>query len=95
MNLFPLIALLIPVGISAIVGYNGLLSLLPIISFIMYTVSLWKGNLKVFRIMCIITSIMWLIYNSIIFAFAGVISNIIELIGGFKAILKYRKKTTK
>ena len=95
MDLLPLIALLIPISLGAFLGYSNILSLLPIVSTSLYTISLWKGNLKRFRIVCIITSTMWLAYNIVIFAFAGIISNVIELIGGFKAINKAKKEQLK
>ena len=74
--------------ILSLFSYNGLISLLPTIAVILYSIALWQKNLTITRITEIISCSMFIIYNINVLAITGLISTIIELI--FSIIAVYR-----
>lgn len=83
--------LLLIIGItiySGILSYAGPISLIPIITGIMYSTAVWQQNLKIFRINCIINSLAWIFYNIQVGAYVSILSSITELISGSIAIIK-------
>lgn len=83
--------LLLVIGItiySGILSYNGLISLIPIITGIMYSIAVWQPNLKIFRINSVINALCWIFYNIQVGAYVSILSSIIELISGSIAIIK-------
>ena len=57
-----LITLLIISGVTAVMTYDSFFSLFSIAGSILYTISVWQKNIKVYRILGIISSAMSLIY---------------------------------
>ena len=93
------LVLLIFSTISIIIGfftYNGLISLLPPITAVMYTYGTWQNNLKRFRVIAVIVPVCWFIYNFFVGAYVGLISTFIEFTSAVIAIyrLDFKKKTT-
>lgn len=82
--IFEVLALII-----GIFTYNGLISLLPIIIFILYTYATWQNNLKLFRIVAFIVPICWVIYNLRVLAYVSAISSFIEMISAIIAIYRF------
>lgn len=68
-----LIFLLIISAVTAVWTYDGLLSLFSIFASVIYTVSVWQKNIKVYKILGIISGIINIVY----FAFIGSIFGII------------------
>ena len=73
----------------SLLSYDGLISLLPCVGSIMYTISLAKSNLKITRIMNVITCALYIIYDIKVLAIAGLISASIELLSTAFAIYRY------
>ena len=73
----------------SLLSYNELISLLPCIGSIIYTISLANSNLKTIRIVNTITCILYLIYDIKVLAIAGIISTTIELISTLISLCKY------
>lgn len=73
----------------SLLSYDGPISLLPCIGSIMYTISLAKSNLKITRIMNVITCALYIIYDIKVLAIAGLISASIELLSTVFAIYRY------
>lgn len=87
----PLWVLLLIIGItiySGFLSYNGLISLIPILTGIMYTAAMWQKDLKTYRIACIMNAVAWIIYNFKVAAYVSVISSIIETVIAITAYLK-------
>ena len=87
-------------AIAIIIGvftYNGVISLLPPITALMYTYGTWQNNLKRFRIIAVIVPICWFVYNFFVGAYVGMISTVIEFSSAVIAIyrLDIRKKERK
>ena len=76
----------------SLLSYDGPISLLPCIGSIMYTISLAKSNLKITRIMNVITCALYIIYDIKVLAIAGIISASIELLSTAFAIYRYDVK---
>ena len=88
----PLWVLLIIVAItiySGFLSYDGLISLIPVLAGIMYTISIWQTNLKVYRGVCIINGLVWILYNFAVGAYVSIISSFIECLAAIIAIIKY------
>ena len=94
----PLWVLLIIIAItiySGFLSYNGFISLIPILSGIMYTISIWQSNLKVYRGACIINGLVWIIYNFVVGAYISIVSSFIEIIAASVSFIKTVKLNKK
>ena len=68
-----LIFLLIISAVTAVLTYDGLLTLFSIFASVIYTVSVWQKNIKVYKVLGIISGAINIVY----FAFIGSIFGII------------------
>lgn len=66
--------------ISAIFTYEGLLSLLSVIATMLYTLSVWQKNPKVYKLLGIPIGILWIAYNIYVMSIFGIILEAILLI---------------
>jgi len=73
------ITLLLIIGLT-IFTYQGPLSLLSVIATLITTFALWQKNVKRYKILGIISGILWLIYNVVIFSVMGIILESILMI---------------
>ncbi len=69
--------------------YNNIYSLIPILASVLSLYSVWQDNLKVLRIIIIISSSSWIFYNLIVGAYIGVIGNIFQLVSAIIAIVRF------
>ena len=71
--------------ILTIFTYNDFLSLMSVIATIIYTYSIWQRNTRVYKILGIPVSLIWIIYNIYIRSIFGIILEIflvvVEIIG--------------
>lgn len=94
----PVYWLIITVGIMVLassLSYTGLISILPMIAVVIYSIALWNGNLTIIRITEIISCSLYIIYNINVLAITGLIATIIELLGALFAIFKFDIKVKK
>ena len=84
-----LIVIILSIMLITIMSYNGLISLLPAISVILYSIGVWQNNLKITRILEVISCILFVIYNINVLAIAGIISSLIELSSTLIAIYRF------
>lgn len=87
----PIIILYMIIGLTiycGVLGYSDLISLIPIITGVCFLIALWQKKLIIFRIMCIINALMWLIYNFCIGAYVGTIGSMIQLVFSIIAFIK-------
>lgn len=80
---------------AGIYNYEDLLSLIPIVITIIYTVSTWQNNMKVIRYGFISAGVVWIFYNFIVGAYASIISNLFEIISGIIALNRNKNKERK
>ena len=91
-NKVPIIYLIITILLMAILSifsYDGLISVLPTIAVILYSISIWQKNLRITRIIEVISCILFIIYNINVLAIAGLISTIIEMFFALVAIYRF------
>ena len=84
-TLYIVILLYILVGVLT---YENLGSIFPIVSSIIYAIVLWQYNPKYIRIGSSIMLLMWCIYNVLVHAYVGVLSEGILFISSILAIIK-------
>lgn len=84
-----LIIIVVLMIILSIFSYNGLISLLPTIGVILYSISIWQDNLTITRIAEIIGCILFIIYNIKVVAISGLITTIIEMISAIVGIYRF------
>lgn len=77
-----------------IISYENIYSLIPIITSLLYSYSIWQENLNIFRFITIVIGISWMGYDIIVGAFATALSDAIKAIIAFLTIIKYNKKNT-
>ena len=71
-------------------SFKGLISLIPIIITLFYTVSSWSAKWN--RITVLIAAFIWIYYNLSVKAYISILGNVFEIISGIFAIIKFRKK---
>lgn len=76
-------------------SYTGVISFLPMIAVILYSIALWHGNLTVIRTTEIISCSLYILYNIKVLAITGLIATIIELVGAIVAVYKFDIKKKK
>lgn len=87
--LIPFIILILILGILT---YNGIISLIPIIIYIFYTISSAKTDAKWNRIVILITAFIWIYYNYKVEAYITIVGNIFEIISGLAALIRFKNK---
>ncbi len=92
---FDLIILIVTIMLMillTIFTYNGPLSLLSVVATLITTFALWQKNVKTYKILGIVASILWLAYNIVIISIMGIILEIILLICSIVGYIKDAKK---
>lgn len=75
--------------------YKDITSLIPVLISLLYTYSVFQSDMKVFRIIFFIGGICWLSYNILVGAYVSVFGNVIEILSGLTAIIRYDIKKKK
>ena len=73
----------------SIISYNGILSLLSVVATIIFLIGIWQENMKIYRIMGIISSFIWILYYIYLKSIFAIILNSILIIA---TIISYFKK---
>ena len=87
-----LIATLIALTTLSLFSYTTPISLLPGIACIIFSISLYQKNLRITRIIEVISCILYIIYNIKVKALTGLICILIELTSTLTAIYRYDLK---
>jgi len=83
------ILIVIPLNL---IGYDGILSLLPTFNIIIYAIGLYQKNIGTLKIITIIISTTGMIYDICNLAIVGAISQACAMISGTMGYLKYKKE---
>ena len=83
-----LIIVLLILAFLSIITYDGILSLMPSIGTLLYTISVWQSNRKVYRMFGIPIEISWLIYHIYVLSIFGIILETILFIAVVIGIIK-------
>jgi len=73
--------------IIGIITYKGIMSLLPVIISILYSILLWQNNVKKIRIGTALMILSWIIYNITVSAYIGIVVESILFISSLGAII--------
>lgn len=76
--------------ILGIFTYNGIISILPILTSLIYMYSLWQNNLNVTRYLFVIAAFVWLCYNINVGTHINIIGNSFEIISGIVSIIRFK-----
>ena len=93
--LYYLVIIIVLMVISSFFTFNGIISLLPTIAVILYSIALWNGNMKIIRATEIISCTLFIIYDIKVLAFTGLIATIIEMISAILALYRFDIKRSK
>ena len=89
-----LVILFVIAIVLGLLSFKNIFSLLPIISTLLYTYSIWQDDIKIYRILAIPTSISWIIYNTYSNSILAIITECVLLIIEIIGVIKLMKKTT-
>ena len=85
-----LAVLLIVSAIFAVITYDGFLSLLSVFGTLVYTISVWQKNTTTYKILGIVSSILWVAYGIFIKSIFSIVLETVlltsEIIGTIKAL---------
>lgn len=92
-----LLIFLLIIIVFGISSYKGLFSVLPVLCSIGFFIILYIDNMKLYRIMAVIASVFFIIYNINVDAYIGIIDSVVELISALIAIYRFdiKKKSKK
>ena len=91
-NKFFLFLFLLLYVIASIITFNGLISFLPLIAALVYTIVTWNKKEKNIRIFSILVFFLWLIYDILVKAYISSITDIILIVSNSLAFYKLYKK---
>lgn len=83
-----IIIIILMVAFSSIT-YIGIISLLPMLAVVLYSIAIWYGNLKLIRCTEVISCSLFIVYNIRVLAITGLVATIIELIAALIAIYRF------
>lgn len=81
--------------IVGIITYDDIFSIFPIIAYILYTISVFNSKELIMKIINLIISLMWIIYDLSYLSYGGIISDILMIITGLIGIFILIKKNKK
>lgn len=81
--------------IIGVFSFDGIFSILPVIITIIFTYSVWQDNNKVYRLLALPMSIMWIIYSIYCQSLFGIIAESILFILEIIVVIKTFKKINK
>lgn len=87
--LYSLVIIIVLMVASSFFTFNGIISLLPTIAVILYSIALWNGNMKIIRATEIISCTLFIIYDIKVLAFTGLVATIIEMISAIFALYRF------
>ena len=91
-EIWPLILFICVYVIMAIVTFQSLLSFLPLIAALIYTIGIYNGDEQRIRIVTIISCLLWLIYNFSVHSYVGMASDLILITSSSTAYYRFKKK---
>ena len=94
-SIFFLFIFLVIYLVTAIITYDGILSLFPLFAATSYIVFIWNGKELTIKRIALVGYFLWLGYNIYVMSIIGIISNVVAIISVIIAIINYKKASTK
>ena len=92
LNYFYLIFFIILYIIASIFTFNSILSILPLLAALIYTIFIWNGNELRLKKIAFICYFIWLIYNIFVMSISGIVSNVISIVSTLIAIKNEKRR---
>ena len=92
LNYFYFIFFIIFYIIASIFTFNGILSILPLLAALIYTIFIWNGNELRLKKIAFICYFIWLIYNIFVMSISGIVSNVISIVSTLIAIKNEKRR---
>ena len=92
LNYFYLLFFIILYIIASIFTFNGILSILPLLAALIYTIFIWNGNELRLKKIAFICYFIWLIYNIFVMSISGIVSNVISIVSTLIAIKNEKRR---
>ena len=90
-NTVYLILFIIVYVVATIFTYDSILSILPLLAAIIYTICIWNGSEIKIKKTAFLCYFLWLIYNIFVLSIPGIVSNTISILSVLIAIIKRQK----
>ena len=93
--LFVLIIFIVFITFISMIGFDGNISLLPMLAVLNYSYALWTLDLKLIRLVDIFACVLFLVYDVSVFSVTGFIKHFFELIFCLIGIYRFDLKRVK
>lgn len=93
--IFVLIIFIFLITFLSMIGFNGNISLLPMLASLNYSFALWTLDLRLIRLIDIVASILFLIYDFCIFSPTGFILHFLEMSSAIISFYRFDIKGNK
>lgn len=91
-----LFGLLIVIGITGVMTYTNVFSLLPVFAIVLYSIGVWQKSPKVYKLLSIPNCLCWIIYNlsvaSVVASIDEFVMLVLSIIGFYKELKSTNKK---
>ena len=87
-----LLWLLLIIYFIAVTSCNTFLSIIPVLTTILHTISTWQNNTKYLRYIFILCAVLFVFYNFMIGAYVALIGNLFEIISGMVSLIRFEKR---
>ena len=94
-SIWILIGSIIALVVSAMLSWQGWISLIPMIAIIIATIGYWQHDEQMIRRVILISSPLWLVYGVISGSYAGIANESIVIASVLIALWRYRKHPTR
>lgn len=84
-----LVVFIILITFLSMISYNGDISLLPMLAVLSYSFALWTLDLKLIRLIDVLASILFLIFDVCIFSVTGFILHFLEMSSALVSIYRF------
>jgi hypothetical protein len=81
--------------LSLLITYTNIWSVLPVLTTMVYTYSIWQKDIKIYSILGVAVSVLSITYSIYIFSLCGVLLESIMLISSIIGIIKKMEKSEK
>jgi len=71
--------------------YDGVLSLIPIVISVFYTLSSFNSNAKWNRFCVLFLAFVWIYYNFKVEAYISILGNLMEIVSGILALVRFKE----
>ena len=90
-----LVALLVVIGVTGVITYDNIFSILPVCAIVLYSIGVWQKSPKIYKLLSIPNCILWVLYNLSVASIVASIDEFVMLILSIIGFCKEFKINTK